>query len=73
MKPFNLKEYLANPSRKIVTRTGKNVKIYCTNFTGLFPIVAEIEGMKYSITFNKNGKYNWEESSDYDLFFAEEE
>ena len=73
MKQFSLEEYLANPSRKIVTRTGKNVKIYCTNFTGLFPIVAEIEGMKYSMTFGKNGKYNWEKPSHYDLFFAEEE
>ena len=73
MKKFNLEEYLANPTKKVVTRSGRNVKIHCTNFIGLFPIVAEIEGMKYSMTFNKDGKYDWDIISNYDLFFAEEE
>ena len=31
MKQFSLKEYLANPSRKVVTRDGKNVRILCTD------------------------------------------
>ena len=72
MRPFNLEEYLANPTKKVVTGSGRNVKIYCTNLEGLFPIVAEIEGMKYSMTFNKDGKYDWDIISNYDLFFAEE-
>ena len=32
MKEFNLKEYLENPERKVVTRDGKSVKIHCTNY-----------------------------------------
>lgn len=31
MKPFNLEEYLDNPSRKIVTREGKPARIICTD------------------------------------------
>lgn len=31
MKQFNLDEYLANPSRKVVTRDGRNVRIRCTD------------------------------------------
>ena len=31
MKKFNLKEYLKNPSVKIVTRDGKPARIICTN------------------------------------------
>ena len=27
MKPFNLEEYLANPSKKVVTRYGLSVRI----------------------------------------------
>ena len=72
MKPFNLEEYLANPSKRVVTRDGRNVKIHCTNFVGLFPIVAEIEGREYSMTFNTDGKYDWSLTSNCDLFFAEE-
>ena len=44
MKPFNLKEYLKNPSRKVVTRDGRKVtKVLCTNAKGRFPIVALVE------------------------------
>ena len=31
MKPFSLEEYLANPSKKVITRDGRSVKIVCTN------------------------------------------
>lgn len=41
MKPFNLEEYLANPSKKIVTKEGKPARIICTDRRDLyFPIVA---------------------------------
>ena len=43
MKQFNLQEYLANPSRKIVTRYGFPVRIICTDVKGSTPIVAVIE------------------------------
>lgn len=31
MKQFSIKEYLANPSRGIVTRDGRSVRIICTD------------------------------------------
>ena len=73
MEQFSLEKYLKNPNRKIVTRDGRPVIIHCTNYVGLFPIVAEIEGSEYSMTFNKDGKYDWPLTSNCDLFFAEEE
>ena len=44
MKAFNLKEYLENPERKVVTRDGRKVRIVCTDRAGLDvkPIVALI-------------------------------
>lgn len=75
MKPFNLEEYLKNPSRKVVTRDGRNVKIHCTNYRGNFPIIAEIEGLDYSTGFTDDGVHmywNCIKETDYDLFFAPE-
>lgn len=43
MRQFNLEEYLKNPSRKVVTRNGKNVRIICTDAKFITPIVALIE------------------------------
>ena len=43
MRQFNLEEYLKNPSRKVVTRNGKNVRIICTDAKFIRPIVALIE------------------------------
>lgn len=31
MKPFNLEEYLANPSKKVVTGDGRKARIVCTD------------------------------------------
>ena len=44
MKAFNLKEYLENPERKVVTRDARPVRIICTDRKGLDvkPIVALI-------------------------------
>ena len=72
MKPFNLKEYLKNPERKVVTRDGRNVTIHCTNYNSNFPIVAEIEGAHLSDSFNKEGKFYQISDSENDLFFAPE-
>ena len=38
MKPFNLEEYLKNPSLKIVTREGKDARIICTDAKGKYVI-----------------------------------
>lgn len=71
MKEFNLEEYLKNPSKKVVTRDGRAVKIHCTNYGSRQPIIAEIEGHDYSQSFTKGGRYYIDNrNSPYDLFFA---
>ena len=74
MKQFSLDEYLKNPNKKVVTRTGIPVKIHCTNFvTTHKPVIAEIAGRGYSQSFTKEGRFYEDtyESSE-DLFFAPE-
>ena len=73
MKQFSLEEYLKNPSRKVVTRDGRNVKIHCTNYIGAHHIIAQVEGYDYSTSFAKDGRYaNDRDDSQLDLFFAPE-
>ena len=73
MKPFNLKEYLTNPSKKIVTRDGRIVKIHCTNYDSRQPIIAQIEDHNFSRAFTEDGRYYINDIiSPYDLFFAPE-
>ena len=42
MKQFDLKEYLKDPNKKVVTRDGRSVRIICTDRIGDLPIVALI-------------------------------
>ena len=72
MKQFSLEEYLNNPSRKVVTRDGRNVKIHCTNYSSHYPIIAEIQGVGYSDSFYPDGRYSINAESRDDLFFAPE-
>ena len=75
MKQFNLDEYLANPSRKVVTREGKNVRIVCTDKKGNdYPVVALIEWEKTeeACDYTKDGCLNDGRITEYDLFFAPE-
>ena len=73
MKQFNLEEYLANPSRKVVTREGESVRIICTDYYGIKPIIAKIEGGEHSYPFYGDGKFlSCKEPSNCDLFFAPE-
>ena len=75
MKQFNLEEYLANPSRKVVTRDGENVRIVCTDKKGNdYPVVALIEWEKVeeACDYTKDGYLNDGHITDYDLFFAPE-
>lgn len=73
MKPFNLEEYLANPNKKVITRDGRAVKIYCTNYDSRQPIIAEIEYHNFSQSFTKDGRYFIDDrNSPYDLFFTPE-
>ncbi len=72
MKQFSIEEYNKNPDRKVITRDGRNVTIHCTNYQGTFPVIAEVEGLDYSMAFMDDGGYHCIESSIYDLFFAPE-
>lgn len=77
MKPFNLKEYLANPSRKVVTRDGKAARIVCDNAKGGYPIIALVtakagyEEVESCHSYNDKGKLGMADS-ELDLFFAPE-
>ena len=59
MKPFNLKTYLENPSRKVITRDGRPVRIISTNAklfspgpdATIYPVVALI-----TVSSAKRGK-----------------
>ena len=76
MKPFNLEEYLANPTKKLITRDGRNVRIICTDAKTYYPIIALAENTdgttEQCLSFIKNGKYFDNRSSVEDLFFAPE-
>ena len=77
MKLFNLEEYLKNPSKKVVTRMGRKVRIICTDREdSIYPIIALIKDDKREseilVTYTKDGipaEYN---EAYYTLFFAPE-
>ena len=76
MKQFNLKEYLENPSRQVVTRNGLPVRIICTDAKDTFPIIGLVKGhcgTEYVNSFKENGAHSDNYSqikSPFDLFFA---
>lgn len=71
MKQFNLQEYLDNPSRQVVTRDGRKVRIICTDFDNPdYPVVGEIEGHKWPLSFATNGEAIKGRQLYNDLFFA---
>lgn len=75
MKPFNLEEYLKDPSRKVVTRDGRPVRILCTDRKGDTPIIALVnDGLSEELcySFYPDGKTYENYKSEIDLFFAPE-
>ena len=76
MEQFSLEKYLANPSRKVVTRDGKNVRILCTDAIGDYPLVALVEVLdgtaERADSFTSKGSYYIGEISNNDLFFTSE-
>ena len=77
MERFSLSKYLKNPSRKVITRNGRNVRIICTDKKGYeYPIVAlienKLEGFEGVLYYTKDGEYTANESNMCDLFFAPE-
>lgn len=77
MKPFNLEEYIKNPSRKIVTRNGRKARIICTDRKDAdYPIVAlvlnELETGEGTLYYTVEGKFYPDSTSSFDLLFAPE-
>ena len=79
MKPFNLKEYLKDPSRKIVTRDGKPARIICIDAKreflgeGPHPVIALVEEKKNQETiynYGEDGIFHEGYKYGHDLFFA---
>ena len=73
MRFFNLDEYLQNPSQKVVTRDGREVRIICTDAKGDEPIIAlvynNIRKEENVYTYNRNGSFYGDNYDCLDLFF----
>ena len=73
MKEFNLTEYLKDPSKKVVTRDGREVRIICTDAKGEEPIIALLYNKNRDeenvYTYNRYGRF-YKNDSCLDLFFA---
>lgn len=76
MEQFSLEKYLANPSRKVVTRDGRPVRILCTDRKSYnVEIVGLImnDNRKESVfTWTQQGKQYLDMDTPNDLFFAPE-
>ena len=76
MEQFSLEKYLANPSRKVVTRDGRKARIICTDAMGDYPLVALVEVLdgtaERADSFTSKGSYYIGVISNNDLFFAPE-
>lgn len=74
MRPFNLDEYLANPSKKVITKDGRPARIICTDKKGNYPIVALVERYdgagEDDFSLTKDGRCYNNGYSYKDLFFA---
>ena len=75
MKAFNLEEYLKNPSKKVVTKDGRNVRIVCTDVKSeLYPVLALVDnwGEEICNSYTKEGRFLPNNEAHRDLFFAPE-
>ena len=74
MKQFSLNEYLKNPSRKVVTRDGRPVRIICTDAKRAQKVIGLIEEGDKEIVYSyiPDGRFVDYRSSDIDLFFYTE-
>ena len=79
MKQFSLDEYLADTTKRVVTRDGKDVRIICTDRKSpnikhsRYPIIALINIGKFEEAFSylQNGSFNTNGPHYLDLFFAQ--
>ena len=76
MEQFNLEKYLANPSRKVVTRDGCPVRILCTDKKSyneqIVGLIMGNNGMEFISTWTQQGKSFFNSDTPNDLFFAPE-
>ena len=75
MKQFSLEEFKKNPTRKVVTRDGKQVRIICTNSKSNHPIVGLIRqynSLEATCNFKEDGTVLEHGENVRDLFFAPE-
>ena len=69
MKQFSLEEFKKNPNRKVVTRSGRPVRILCTDAKGdcpIFGLALGVDGCEFPIMCSAIGETEFEED---DLFF----
>ena len=76
MEQFSLEKYLANPSRKVVTRDGCPVRILCTDKKSyneqIVGLIMGNGGMEFISTWTQQGKQFVNTDRPNDLFFAPE-
>lgn len=74
MKQFSLDEYLKNPSKRIVTRTGLPVRIICTDADNEQCVLGLVRLKIGEVVFEyyRDGTHSYKSYSDWDLFFASE-
>lgn len=73
MKQFDLDEYISDPSKKVITRDGKDVRILCTDKKDEnYPIVALIDtdNGEELYSYTKRGTTVLGRYKSKDLFFA---
>ena len=71
MKRFNLTEYLKNPSRKVVTRNGKPVRILCTDFKNkIYPVLGAIDrgSIEDVQLYTVNGEFSLDSENEEDIY-----
>ena len=73
MKEFNLDEYLKDPSQKVVTRDGREVRLLCTDAKNDEPIIALVYNNNREeenvYTYNRDGSFYGDNYDCLDLFF----
>lgn len=78
MKPFNLREHLKNPQRKIITRDGKRARVICVDRCGLnvkqiVALITTLNGDEIIKTYWEDGvETRGQKDNPYDLFFTPE-
>ena len=74
---FSLKEYLKDPSRRVVTRDGREVRIKCTDMDGINGMVVvglvrdDLMCKERPLTWTKEGQYFVAGETVNDLFFED--